>query len=453
MKNTHDLGKEKIGRLLISLAIPAIISQIVNMLYNMVDRIFIGKTPEGDIAMAALGIALPVITIVAAFAQLLGAGGAPLSAIKMGEKKQDDAEKIIATSFVSLITSGIFLTIILLLLGKPILYLFGANQETIQYALSYISIYAFGTIFVQITLGMNAYINCQGFATIGMTTVLIGAVLNILLDPIFIFGFRMGVSGAALATILSQAVSGIWVLKFLFGNKNILRIRKRNIRINPKILFSIMALGISPFIMQTTESLVQISFNTQLDKFGGNVAVSGITILYTFMTFVTLPVSGLAQGAAPIISFNYGARNYERVRKTVKLTILSCLLCSIIITSTIIIFSRPLAEFFIKDDAIVNFTAKSAKVFLIGITIFGAQLACQNSFMALGQAKISMTMALLRKVVLLIPLIYLLPNFMTEQVTSVLLAEPISDIVATLATTSCFAWFYKKKLSHHCADA
>lgn len=446
MKMTHDLGKEKIKILLISLAIPAIISQIVNMLYNMVDRIFIGKTPEGDLAMAALGIALPVITIVAAFAQLLGAGGAPLSAIKMGERNQDGAEKIMATSFVSLITSGILLTLILLLFGKPILYLFGANQETIGYALSYISIYAFGTVFVQITLGMNAYINCQGFAKIGMVTVLIGAVLNIILDPIFIFGFQMGVSGAALATILSQAISGIWVLKFLFGNKSILKIRKKNLGLNPKILCSIMALGVSPFIMQTTESLVQISFNTQLDKFGGNVAVSGITIMYSLMTFVTLPASGLAQGAAPIISFNYGARNYDRVRKTIKLTIASCLLFSVIMSSMIMIFSRPLAQFFIQDEAIVDFTAKSVRIFLIGISVFGAQLACQNSFMALGQAKISMAMALLRKIVLLVPLIYILPAILSNQVNAVIMAEPISDIIATVTTTSCFAWFYRKKL-------
>lgn len=446
MKVTNDLGKERIGKLLIRLAVPSIVSQLVNLLYNMVDRIFIGKTADGDIAMAGLGIALPIITIVAAFAQLFGSGGAPLSAIKMGEEDKEGAERIMTTSFIALLTSGALLTIFVLIFRQSILTLFGANAQTMDYALPYVTIYAFGTIFVQIALGMNAYINCQGFATIGMKTIIIGAGLNIILDPIFIFVFDMGVSGAALATVLSQTVSGIWVLCFLFGEKSILKIRKEHLRIKPKILFAIMALGISPFIMQSTESLVQISFNTQLLKFGGNVAVSSITVMYSLMTFVTLPITGLAQGAAPIVSFNYGARHFDRVKKTIRLTIGSCAVFSISMSLLIMIFSRQFGSIFLGEGEILDFTERALRIFLAGTTIFGIQIACQNMFMALGQAKISLLMALLRKVIVLVPLIYIMPMFMQDQVNAVILAEPIADIIAAISTSSCFFVFYKKRL-------
>lgn len=448
MAVSHDLGKENIGRLLISLAVPAVVSQLVNILYNMVDRIFIGRMSDGKTAIAALGITLPIITLVAAFAQLLGMGGGPLCAIKMGQKDNKGAEKIMTNSFSSLIACGILLTLLILIFQKPVLYLFGANEETIAYAMSYITIYAFGTVFVQITMGMNTYINCQGFARIGMLTIVIGALLNIILDPIFIFGLGMGVSGAALATVLSQAVSGIWVLKFLLGKQSILRIKKENIKPDTKVLLPIMALGISPFIMQSTESLVQISFNTQLLKYGGTTAVSGITIMYSLLTFVTAPISGLGQGASPIISYNYGAGNYKRVRRTFKLTITCCLLFSMAAAVMLMVFSRQFASIFTNDADVLNFTAKALRIFLLGMTIFGMQLACQNTFMALGQAKISLLMALLRKVILLVPLIYILPSFIENKVNGVLMAEPIADATAAVVTTICFAIFYKKKLKN-----
>lgn len=449
MGATHDLGREKISKLLISLAVPSIISQLVNLLYNMVDRIFIGKTPEGELAMAAMGVCLPMITIVGAFAQLMGAGGAPLCAIKMGQGDNDGAEKTMTNSFSMLLINGVVLTALVLLFREPILRLFGADSQTIGYALSYLSIYMAGTIFVQITLGMNSYITCQGFAKTGMLTVMIGAVLNIILDPVFIFGLDMGVAGAALATVISQAVSGIWVLVFLFGRKSILRIRRDYLKPSIRVVGAIAALGISPFIMQTTESLVQISFNTQLLKFGGNIAVGGITIMYSLMTFITLPMSGLAQGAAPIVSYNYGAGKLHRVRKTFHLTIASCFLFSFIASCCIMIFSREFATIFVKKDAaeILDFTARSLRIFLVGMTLFGLQIACQNTFMALGQAKISLLMALLRKVILLVPLIYILPLVMKNKVNAVLLAEPIADILAAVTTTVCFLIFYKHKLS------
>lgn len=446
MAAAHDLGKEKIERLLISLALPAIVSQLVNLLYNMVDRIFIGKTAEGELAMAALGVSLPVITLVAAFAQLVGVGGGPLCAIKMGQKDNKGAEKIMTNSFSLLVISGILLTAVILLFRRPILTLFGADNETIGYALSYVSIYALGTVFVQITLGMNTYINNQGFAKTGMVTVLIGAALNIILDPIFIFGFGMGVSGAALATIISQMVSGIWVLRFLFGKKSTLKIRREYLLPSPKIVLSIMALGISPFIMQSTESLVQISFNTQLLKYGGNDAVGGLAIMYSLMTFITLPITGLSQGAAPIISYNFGAGRLDRVKKTFRLALISCFVFSMVASSTIMLFSREFASIFIKEGPILEFTAGALRIFLVGMTIFGMQLACQNTFMALGQAKLSLMMALLRKVVLLVPLIYILPMFMENKVNAVLLAEPVSDVIAAITTTTCFLIFFKKAL-------
>lgn len=442
----HDLGKESIGKLIFSLSVPMIISQIVNLLYNMVDRIYIGRLPDGELAMAALGVSFPMIAVVAAFAQLFGNGGAPLSAIRMGEKRNDKAEQIMTNSFVMLILIGAILTVTTLIFRKQILLLFGADNETLPYAMSYLTIYAIGTIFVQLTMGMNAYITCQGFTKISMCTVLIGAILNIILDPIFIFALHMGVSGAALATILSQGVSCVWALYFLFGKKSILKIRKRYLRLDFRIVGAIAALGISPFIMQATESLVQISFNTQMLKFGGNVALGGLTIMYSLNTFISGPLSGLAQGAAPIISYNYGARNLERVKKTFSLMIVICLGGSIIAASSIMIFSEVFASIFIGQGKILEFTTWALRIFMIGMTIFGLQIGCQNTFMALGQAKISLVMALLRKVFLLIPLIYILPYIMENKVKAVLMAEPIADATAAIVTTISFIVFYHKKL-------
>lgn len=442
----HDLGNERIGKLVFSLAIPMIISQIVNLLYNMVDRIYIGRLSDGELAMAALGVCFPMVTIVAAFAQLLGSGGAPLSAIKMGEKQNDKAEKIMTNSFAMLIIVGFVLTVLTLIFREPILYLFGASNQTFEYAKNYLTIYAVGTIFVQLTMGMNSYITCQGFSKIGMCTVLIGAILNIVLDPIFIFLFHMGVSGAALATILSQGVSCVWALNFLFGKKSILKIRKKYLKPDIKIVGSIMSLGISPFIMQATESLVQISFNTQMLKFGGNTALGGLTIMYSLVTFISGPLGGLAQGAAPIISYNYGAKNLVRVKKAFQLIITSCLIGSVLLAGSIMIFSRQFAFIFVKQGEILEFTTWALRIFMIGMTIFGLQIGCQNTFMALGQAKISLVMALLRKVILLIPLIYILPYFMEDKVKGVLMAEPIADATAAIVTTISFAVFYHKKL-------
>lgn len=445
MKKTNDLGKGNIGKLLISLAAPAIVAQLVNVLYNIVDRIFIGRMDNGELAMAGVGVAFPILMLISAFSALIGMGGAPLCAIKMGEKNNDEAEKIMSNSFSMLLIIAVILTTGFLIFKEPILWAFGASEATIGYALDYLSIYVLGTIFVQIALGMNSYINTQGFAKIGMMTVVIGAVINIVLDPIFIFVFDLGVKGAALATVAGQMVSALWVLKFLFGKKSILKIRKRYMVPDLKVVGSTMALGVSPFIMQSTESLVLISLNTRLSMFGGDIAVGAMTIMSSIMQIILMPLQGLAQGAQPIVSYNYGAKQMDRVKKTFKLTLISCLSFTVIMCSLLMLFPNLFVGIFNNEPELVAITTWAIRIYFLGIFVFGAQIACQQTFLALGQAKISLFLALLRKVVLLVPLIYILPNLFQDKLMGVLVAEPIADIIATLTTVTCFMVFYKKK--------
>ena len=445
MKKTNDLGKGNISRLLISLAAPAIVAQLVNVLYNIVDRIFIGRMENGELAMAGVGVAFPILMLISAFSALIGMGGAPLCAIKMGEKNNDEAEKIMSNSFSMLLIIAVILTTGFLIFKEPILWAFGASEATIGYALDYLSIYVLGTIFVQIALGMNSYINTQGFAKIGMMTVVIGAVINIVLDPIFIFVFDLGVKGAALATVAGQMVSALWVLKFLFRKKSILKIRKKYMVPDLKVVGSTMALGVSPFIMQSTESLVLISLNTRLSMFGGDIAVGAMTIMSSIMQIILMPLQGLAQGAQPIISYNYGAKQMDRVKKTFKLTLISCLSFTVIMCSLLMVFPKLFVGIFNNEPELVAITTWAIRIYFLGIFVFGAQIACQQTFLALGQAKISLFLALLRKVVLLVPLIYILPNLFQDKLMGVLVAEPIADIIATLTTVTCFMVFYKKK--------
>ncbi|RDY28481.1 MATE family efflux transporter [Romboutsia weinsteinii] len=441
-----DLGNNSIPKLLTNLAIPAIIAQMVNILYNIIDRIFIGRMPSGELAMAGIGIAMPIIMIISAFSALVGSGGAPLVAIKMGEKNNDEAEKIMSNSFSLLIILGTILTVVFLVFKEPILWAFGASEATIGYSMDYLSIYVIGSIFVQISMGMNSFINTQGFAKIGMFTVAIGAVINIILDPIFIFGFDMGVKGAALASIIAQAVSAMFVLKFLFGNKSILKIRKKYLKLDKKVITSIVSLGIAPFIMQGTESLVLISLNNQLSRFGGDLAVGAMTIMSSIMQIIVLPLMGLTQGAQPIISYNFGAKNYERVKETFKLLLKTCLFYSCSMVILLMLFPEAFVGIFNNKPELVQITSWSIKIYFSGMFIFGAQIACQQTFLALGQAKISLVLALLRKVVLLVPLIFILPSILDNGLQAVLLSEPIADIVASITTITCFTIFYKKTL-------
>lgn len=446
-KNGINLGEGKVSSLLFKLALPAIIAQLVNVLYNIVDRIFIGRIPNGEIAMAGVGVAFPIIMIVSAFSALIGMGGAPIAAIKMGAKDNDEAEKIMSNSFSMLIIIGAILTVVFLVFKEPILYAFGASDKTINYAIDYLTLYLIGTMFVQIALGMNPFVNTQGFAKTGMLTVMIGAVINIVLDPIFIFIFNMGVKGAALATVCGQLVSALWVLKFLFGKTSVLKIRKKYLVPKLNVILPVIALGVSPFIMQGTESLVIIIMNNQLSIYGGDLAIGAMTIMSSIMQIVMLPLMGLSQGAQPIISYNYGAKKMERIKATFKLLLISCLVYTGVMWALLMIVPKMFVLIFNNNPNLVEITSWSIKIYFAGVIMFGAQIACQQTFLALGQAKTSLILALLRKIILLIPLAFILPNFFEEGLKGVLMAEPVADILAAAITVICFIIFYKKKLN------
>lgn len=444
MERNVNLGEGKVGCLLFKLSLPAIIAQLVNLLYNIIDRIYIGRMVNGELAMAGLGVAFPVILIVSAFSSLVGMGGAPLAAIKMGKNDNDGAERILSNSFSMLIIIATIITTLVFIFKTPILKAFGASPNIIGYSLDYLSIYILGTISVQIALGMNPYINTQGFARVGMATVMVGAVTNIILDPIFIFALNMGVSGAALATVIAQSLSALWVLKFLFSENSKLKIRKEYLMPKWNIGKNTISLGVSPFIMQSTESLVLISLNNMLMIHGGDLAVGAMTIMSSIMQIILLPAMGLSQGAQPIISYNYGAKKFDRVKDTFKLLFKITLAYTTLMWLALLAVPNLFVSIFNNDPALMEIATWSIRIYFAGIFAFGAQIACQQTFLALGQAKISLILALLRKVVLLIPLIFILPKFVENSLFGVLLAEPIADIVAAITTVIAFSVFYKK---------
>lgn len=446
-KKTTDLGSDSVGKLLFKLATPAIIAQLVNVLYNIVDRIFIGRLPEGDLAMAGVGVAFPIIMLISATSALIGMGGAPLAAIRMGKQDHDGAEKIMSNALSMLVMISVLLTTTLLIFKEPLLLAFGASEQTLPYANDYLGIYVLGTLFVQLAIGMNPFINTQGFAKIGMMTVMVGAVINIVLDPIFIFGLNLGVKGAAYATVAAQLVSAIWVLRFLFGKKSTLKIRKEFLIPEPKVVLPIMALGVSPFIMQATESIVLISLNNQLSRYGGDLAVSAMTIISSINQIILLPLMGLTSGAQPIISFNYGAKQYARVKQAFKLLLIVCLIYTTSMWAGLMFVPEVFVNIFNDKPELVEITSHSIRIFFAGIFVLGAQVACQQTFLALGQAKISLILALLRKMILLVPLIFILPatlKMMMTQLDLVFFAEPVADILAATTTIICFIIFYRK---------
>ncbi len=450
MKDDKDfLGTQPIGKLLLSLALPTVAAQIINMLYNIVDRIYIGHIPgEGALALTGVGVCMPLILIVSAFAALISNGGAPRASIFMGMGEQAKAEKTLGNCFSLQIVVSLVLTGLLLIFNEDLLLAFGASENTITYATSYMNIYALGTLFVQLTLGMNAFITAQGFAKVGMLSVLIGAVCNIILDPIFIFGFGMGVRGAALATILSQAVSCVWVLSFLFGKKTFLKIKKKNLKWDAKILLPSLALGLATFIMQASESVISVCFNASLLKYGGDIAVGAMTILTSVMQFAMLPLQGLGQGAQPIISYNYGAKNASRVRATFWLLLKASLCYSVFLWACIMIFPQAFAALFTSDSALIEFTKTALRIYLAVMGLFGIQIACQMTFTSLGNATASIIVAVTRKFILLIPLIYLMPQLWKEnQTLAVYLAEPTADIIAVTFTAVLFFFQFRKALS------
>ena len=440
-----DLGTEKVSRLLVRLAIPTITAQIINMLYNIVDRIYIGHIPEeGALALTGLGLCFPVLMLVTAFSSLVGMGGAPLASIKMGQQDSKGAEKILGNCFTMLVIAAVILTVVFRLNGRSLLFLFGASGDTIGYALDYANIYILGTISVMFSLGLNAFITTQGFTKISMLTVVIGAVVNIVLDPIFIFGFGMGVQGAALATIIAQTVSAVWVLLFLLGNKTILKIKKENLRVQGKVMLPVLALGLSPFIMTSTESLLNICFNTSLQKYGGDLAVGTMTILSSCMQVCSLPLQGLAQGAQPIVSYNFGAKNLSRVKEAFRLLFISAICASSVMWLIAVFAPSFFPSLFSSDETLIAYASWAIRIYLGMVFVMGAQMACQQTFVAIGEAKISLFLALFRKIIVLIPLIYLLPNFFADKVFAVFLAEPVADTTAAITTTTLFFWRFRK---------
>lgn len=447
-KDNSFLATEPLGKLLLKLSLPTVTAQIINMLYNIVDRIYIGHIPEtGALALTGVGVCMPLIMIVSAFAALVGNGGAPRASIFMGKGDKESAERTLGNCFTTQIIVSLLLTIILFTGNRSFLMAFGASENTIPYAVAYMNIYSLGTIFVQLTLGMNAFITAQGFSRTGMLSVLVGAASNIILDPVFIFVFHMGVRGAALATIISQALSCAWVLNFLTGKKSYLKIRRCNMKLQKNIILPSLALGLSTFIMQASESIISVCFNSSLLKYGGDLAVGAMTILTSAMQFAMLPLQGLGQGAQPIISYNYGAKNASRVRAAFKLLLKVSLLYSTILWLFIICFPKVFASIFTTDATLIAFTKDALRYYLAALFMFGIQIACQMTFNALGNAPASIIVAIMRKFVLLIPLIFILPHIITSDKTmAVYLAEPIADVLAVTFTSILFSFQFKKAL-------
>ena len=444
---TNDMATTGIAKLFFKLAIPAVVAQVVNLLYNIVDRIYIGHLPEiGGTALTGVGLFTPILMLITAFAMMAGAGGAPRAAIAMGEGDKERAEKILGNCFTVLMIFAVILTGVFYAACPTLLRWFGASDATLPYAVEYGRIYILGSVFVLTVMGMNTFITTQGFAKISMMTTVIGAVINIVLDPILMFGFNMGVKGAAIATVLSQAVSAVWILKFLTGKKTILKLKASNLKLIPSVILPCLGLGVSTFVMLTTESILSISFTSSLARYGGDVAVGAMTVLTSINQLITMPLSGVCQGGQPLISYNYGAKKYDRVKEAFFCQFFTCVAYTTVFWLLLMIFPNFFAGIFTSDAALVDYTAWALKIFLACGFSVGFQISCQQAFMALGQAKISLVMALLRKVFLLIPLIFILPNFFANKAFAVFLAEPVSDLIAAAVTTFMFFRFFRKML-------
>ena len=446
--NKNFLGTEPVGKLLLKLSIPTVIAQLINMLYNIVDRIYIGHIPgEGSLALTGVGVCMPIIMIVSAFAALVSSGGAPRASIYMGKQDNKSAENILGNCFILQIIISVILTAILLIWGRDLLLAFGASENPISYATDYMHIYAFGTLFVQLTLGMNAFITAQGFTTFSMVSVLIGAVCNIVLDPVFIFVFHMGVRGAALATVISQAISTLWVVLFLCGKKTQLHLRKKHLHLEAKVVLPCIALGLAAFIMQSSESIVTVCFNSSLLRYGGDIAVGAMTILTSVMQFAMLPLQGIAQGAQPITSYNYGANNTERVKKTFRVLLTVSLIYSVTLWLAVMLLPQFFVSIFTPETAMIEFASKALRIYMAVMFLFGIQIACQMTFTALGNATSSIIVAVTRKFILLLPLIYIMPHMVSNKTMGVYLAEPVADFIAVTFTAILFYFQFRKAMN------
>ena len=442
-----DMGTGSVKRHMVSLAVPALVGQVINLLYNIVDRIYIGHIPEvGGTALTGVGLFTPILMLITAFAMLAGAGGAPRAAIAMGKGDKETAEKIVGNCFTVLMILAVILTAGFWFAAPTLLRFFGGSDATLPYALTYSRIYIVGTVFVLIVMGMNVFITTQGFAKFSMLTTVIGAVINIVLDPIFIFVLELGVAGAALATVISQAVSALWILRFLTGKRTILKLKKENLPLRRPVILPCLGLGISSFVMLSTESVLSISFTSSLQRFGGDLAVGAMTVLTSINQLVTMPLMGICQGGQPLISYNYGARKPERVREAFYCQFGVCVAYTALFWLALMVFPNVFAGIFTDDQALVGYTVWAIRIFLCGIFSVGFQISCQQAFMALGQAKVSLLLACLRKLVLLIPLIFILPLFFENKVLAVFVAEPVSDILAAAVTTFTFFRFFRKNV-------
>ncbi len=445
---TNELASGSIFKLFMKLAIPAVVAQVVNLLYNIVDRIYIGHIPEvGATALTGVGLFNAILMLITAFGMLAGAGAAPLAAIALGQKDNKRAEKIMGNAFSLLIIFAVCLSILLYIAAPGLLTMFGASEATLPFAVDYTRIYVAGSVFVLIVIGMNPFLTTQGFAKVSMLTTLLGAVINIILDPIFIFTLQLGVKGAALASVLSQSVGALWVLRFLTGKKTILRLRKENLKPEPQVFGPSLALGISPFVMLSTESLLSISFTTSLSRYGGDLAIGAMTIITSINMLISMPLQGFCQGGQPIMSYNYGANNPERVRKAFYTQFGICVAYALLFWGLIMIMPNLFANIFTTDAELSRYASWAIRIYMAAIFSTGFQLSCQQSFMALGQAKISLFLACLRKIILLIPLIFIFPIFLENKVFAVFLAEPVSDFIAATVTTIVFFTQFNKILN------
>lgn len=440
-----NMGEGNVKSLLLKMAIPAVLAQVVNLLYNIVDRIYIGHMPEvGDLALTGVGLFTPMLMLMTAFAMLCGSGGAPNAGIALGRGDKEKAEKIMGNCFTLLLGIAVVLTLTFYIFAPSLLKLFGGSENTLPYAIDYARIYIIGTVFVLIVMGMNVFITAQGNAKVAMLTTVIGAVINIALDPIFIFALKMGVRGAALATVISQAISAVWILRFLVSDKSVIKLKKENLRLEKTIILPCLALGVSTFVMLSTESVLSICFTSSLSKYGGDIAVGAMTILTSINQLITMPLAGFCQGGNPIISFNYGAKKFDRVRESFLTQFAICLSYAVIFFAMLMIMPKAFAGIFTDVTELVDYTSWAIRIFFGGVFSVGFQLTCQQAFIALGRAKVSLFLACLRKLILLIPLIYILPSFMENQTLAVFLAEPISDIIAATVTASMFFYTFNK---------
>ena len=443
----QDMGSGDVKKLLLQLMIPAVVAQVVNLLYNIVDRIYIGHIPGiGAAALTGVGLFTPILMLLNAFAMLIGAGGAPRTAIAMGQGDKEQAEKIIGNSFTMLMIFAVVLTIVFYAGAPALLRMFGASDTTLPYALAYSRIYILGSVCVLIVMGMNPFITTQGFAKISMLTTVIGAVINIILDPILIFLFGLGVRGAAIATVLSQAVGAVWILRFLTGPKTTLKLRKSMMKLESRTIMPVMGLGISSFVMLSTESLLSISFSSSLARYGGDVAVGAMTVITSASQLATLPIQGVCQGGQPVMSFNFGAGKKDRVKEAFRFQFLVCFGYTALFWVVMMVAPGAVAGIFTSDATLIQYTTWAMRIYMAGIFSLGIQIGCQQSFMALGQAKVSLLLACLRKLILLIPLIFILPHVVSDPVFGVFLAEPVSDILAATVTAITFFSRFNKIL-------